>query len=153
MMTALAHESVWAGGAGNANPGDGWQAASLSSIGEVAPLVEAVAAAMMALGYARKDLFGMRLALEEALVNAIKHGHRYDRAKVVRVSYRVCREHALVEVADEGPGFDPIAVPDPTATENLGRPGGRGMLLMRSYLTGVHYNGRGNCVTLWRRCS
>jgi serine/threonine-protein kinase RsbW len=153
MMTALAHESVWAGGAGNANLGDDWQAARLSSTGEVAPLVEAVAAAMAALGYGRKDLFGMRLALEEALVNAIKHGHRYDRAKVVRVRYRVCQEHALVEVEDEGPGFDPFAVPDPTAAENLGRPCGRGVLLMRSYLTGVRYSGRGNCVTLWRRRS
>jgi anti-sigma regulatory factor (Ser/Thr protein kinase) len=70
--------------------GDGWQPAWwLSSTSEVAPLVEFVAGAMAARGYPPKDLFGMRLALEEAPVNAIKHGHRNDPAKKVQVRYSV----------------------------------------------------------------
>jgi serine/threonine-protein kinase RsbW len=128
--------------------GTTWQWASLSCLGEVIPTVEAVVAAMAAQGYADKDRFAMRLALEEAVVNGLKHGNQGDPARRVWVRYRVGPEQALVEVEDQGPGFNPGAVPDPLAPENLGRPGGRGLLLMRAYLTWVRYNDRGNAVTL-----
>jgi serine/threonine-protein kinase RsbW len=137
---------------GTPHPGDQcrtpWHRASLSSLGEVVPTVEAVAAAMAAAGYAEKDLFAMRLALEEAVVNGLRHGNRGDPARRVSVRYRVSPEQALVEVEDQGPGFNPDDVPDPLAPENLERPGGRGLLLMRAYLTWVRYNDRGNAVTL-----
>jgi serine/threonine-protein kinase RsbW len=125
-----------------------WHRASLSCPGEVVPTVEAVVAAMAAAGYAEKDLFAMRLALEEALVNGIKHGNQGDPARRVFVRYRVGPEQALVEVEDQGPGFDPAGVPDPLAPGGLERPGGRGLLLMRAYLTWVRYNDRVNAVTL-----
>lgn len=103
---------------------------------------------MASLGFSEKDIFGMRLAFEEALVNSVKHGHRYDPTKKVEIRYRVCHEHALVQVEDQGPGFDPAGIPDPTASENWERPCGRGLLLMRFYMTWIRYNERGNCVTL-----
>ena len=112
------------------------------------PLIEAVIAKMASLGFSEKDIFGMRLALEEALVNSVKHGHRHDPTKNVEIRYRVCHEHALVQVEDQGPGVDPAGIPDPTASENWERPCRRGVLLMRSYMTWIRYNERGNCVTL-----
>jgi len=90
------------------------------------------------------DVFSIRLALEEALVNAIKHGNQMDRTKKVYISYRFLVDRFEVHIADEGPGFDPSDVPDPTAVENLERPCGRGLMLMRHYMTEVAYQGNGN---------
>jgi len=98
--------------------------------------------------YSEKDIFGIRLALEEALVNAIKHGNQMDRAKKVHISYRVRAEHFEIVIADEGPGFDPDDVPDPTAPENLERCCGRGLMLMRHYMNEVKYSRRGNSVQM-----
>jgi serine/threonine-protein kinase RsbW len=94
------------------------------------------------------DVFSIRLALEEALVNAIKHGNQMDRAKNVHISYRFLADRFEVQITDEGPGFDPNDVPDPTAVENLERPCGRGLMLMRHYMNEVVYSPRGNCVRM-----
>ena len=95
-----------------------------------------------------RDVFGVKLALEEALVNAIKHGNQMDRAKKVHVAYRLAPGHFEVHITDEGPGFDPGDVPDPTAAENLERPCGRGLMLMRHYMNEVAFNARGNSVRM-----
>src|SRR5438552_13832575 len=76
-----------------------------------------------------KDIFGIRLALEEALVNAIKHGNQMDRSKKVAIVSRVEAERFEIHITDEGNGFDPGDVPDPTAVENIERPCGRGLML------------------------
>ena len=93
-------------------------------------------------------MFGIRLALEEALVNAVKHGNRSDASKIVRVHYQICEEQFLIEIRDEGAGFDPDGVPDPLSPANLERPGGRGVFLIRHYMSWVQYNEVGNAVTL-----
>jgi serine/threonine-protein kinase RsbW len=98
--------------------------------------------------YGERDIFGIRLAVEEALVNAIKHGNQMDSARKVRIAFQVTQEKFEVIIADEGEGFDPIDVPDPTAPENLERPCGRGIMLMRHYMTSVAFNGRGNAVSM-----
>ena len=95
-----------------------------------------------------RDVFSIKLALEEALVNAIKHGNQMDRSKQVQISYRVTSELFEIHITDEGKGFDPEDVPDPTAVENLERPCGRGLMLMRHYMTEVAYNERGNGVSM-----
>jgi serine/threonine-protein kinase RsbW len=97
---------------------------------------------------AERDLFGIKLALEEAIVNAMKHGNQMDRSKTVRIAYRIDADRFEIVITDEGPGFDPEDVPDPTAFENLERPCGRGLLLMRHYMTDVRHNARGNSVTM-----
>ena len=125
-----------------------WQRRSLRSTAEIFPVIETVAAAMAAEGYTDRDVFGMRLSLEEALVNAIKHGHHYDPSKQVRVRYQVGTQQAVVEVVDEGKGFDLHQVPDPLTQENLQRSSGRGVYLMRHYMTWVRCNKKGNCLTL-----
>jgi serine/threonine-protein kinase RsbW len=94
------------------------------------------------------DIFSIRLALEEALVNAIKHGNQMDPAKKVRISYRLLADRFEVAISDEGTGFNPNDVPDPTAAENLERPCGRGLMLMRHYMSEVRYNDRGNAVVM-----
>jgi serine/threonine-protein kinase RsbW len=131
--------------------GRAWARVSLRHDEEVVPLLERVTAAMSLLGYPPRDVIGLRLALEEAVVNGLKHGNGRDPAKQVVVRYSVGFEEVLVEVEDEGPGFDPAQVPDPTAPENLEKPGGRGLLLMRHFATWVRFHGRGNRVTLCKR--
>lgn len=100
------------------------------------------------LEFSSRDLFGMRLALEEALVNAIKHGNRMDRNKHVEIFCQIHEDAVHIEIEDEGPGFFLNDVPDPTADENLERPCGRGIMLMRSFMNTVEYNERGNRVIL-----
>jgi serine/threonine-protein kinase RsbW len=97
------------------------------------------------------DVFSIKLALEEALVNAIKHGNQMDRSKAVRVAYRITADRFDVWVSDEGRGFDPDDVPDCTAAENLERPSGRGLMLMRHYMNEVDYNATGNVVYMSKR--
>lgn len=100
------------------------------------------------LSFSPRDVFGVRLALEEALVNAIKHGNRMDPAKSVRISCQINKDKVRIEIEDEGPGFNPEEVPDPTADENLERPCGRGIMLMRSFMSLIEYNDVGNRVVL-----
>lgn len=97
-------------------------------------------------GYNEAAVFAIKLALEEGLTNAIKHGNGYDRTKIVEVAYDVDRQKTVIVITDEGRGFDPNSVPDPTADENLEKPCGRGILLMRKYMDQVDYTGRGNQV-------
>lgn len=92
------------------------------------------------------DVFSIRLALEEAIINAIRHGNASVESKQVRVAAKMSSERFVVEIADEGPGFRVVDVPDCTAPENLDKPSGRGLMLMRSYMTRVEYNDLGNAV-------
>lgn len=101
--------------------------------------------------WVQPNIFGINLAIEEALVNAIKHGNHEDAAKQVHVEFRLNDEHFFARIVDEGQGFEPEDVPDPTADENLDRPGGRGIMLMRSFMSHVQYNQRGNEVILEKR--
>ena len=98
--------------------------------------------------FSEKEIFSIKLALEEALVNAIKHGNQFDRTKKVRIAYKVDKDRFDIKISDEGCGFDPDDVPDPTAIENLERPCGRGLMLMRHYMTQVTFNRTGNCVSM-----
>lgn len=107
-----------------------------------------ILAALEASSYTQHDIFGIHLALEEALVNAIKHGNHMDRSKSVRIAYHVNEQYFQVEIEDQGEGFSIEDVPDPTAEENLERPCGRGIMLMRSFMSSVDYNKAGNCVIM-----
>ena len=97
------------------------------------------------------DIFAIHLAVEEALVNAIVHGNRLDPAKLVRVSCEVSPELVRVRITDQGEGFDPASVPDCTLEERLEAASGRGVMLMRSFMTRIEYNSRGNSVLLEKR--
>lgn len=95
-----------------------------------------------------KDIFGVHMAMEEAVMNAIKHGNQRDDKKCVKVNVKTTRELFWARVEDEGPGFDPECVPDPTLDENIEKSCGRGVMLMRHYMDEVTYNPVGNIVEL-----
>lgn len=94
--------------------------------------------------YDEESIFAIKLALEEALTNGVKHGNRNDSSKTITVRFHVTPERVVICVRDDGPGFRPELVPDPTADENLERPNGRGIMLMHAYMTKVSYNEAGN---------
>jgi len=95
-----------------------------------------------------RDCFGVRLALEEALVNAIKHGNRMDPTKQVYIACKLNDQKITVVIEDQGDGFRLDEVPDPTEDENLDKPGGRGIMLIRSFMTSIEYNDKGNRMTM-----
>lgn len=99
-------------------------------------------------GYGKSAAFALRLALEEAIRNAFVHGRKNAPDKPIDVSWSIGPDRVTITVNDHGPGFDPGDVPDPTAPENLERPCGRGLLLMRAYMSSVEYNDAGNEVTM-----
>jgi len=100
--------------------------------------------------FSKEDKFAVHLALEEAFLNALKHGNKMDYDKKVKIDYLVSPEKVEIFVEDEGEGFDPNSVPDPRCGENLFRTSGRGLFLMRSYMDVVEYNEQGNCVHMVR---
>jgi serine/threonine-protein kinase RsbW len=98
--------------------------------------------------WGQRDIFGVHLALEEALVNAIKHGNRCDVSKTVHVVCELSKDQLFVQIEDEGPGFDPDNVPDCTGADRLEMPCGRGVLLMRSFMSSVEFRDKGNGVVM-----
>lgn len=100
------------------------------------------------MGFTEESAFAIRLALEEAVVNAHKHGNRCDPRKHIVVSYEVTPQRLVIRVRDEGEGFDPHIIPDPTAPDRISLPNGRGIMLMRAYLDEVDYSESGNEVQL-----
>jgi serine/threonine-protein kinase RsbW len=98
--------------------------------------------------WTRHDIFGVQLAIDEALVNAIFHGNGLDRSKHVHFACRLSPNKVCVEITDEGPGFDPDSLPDPTDPAHLGCPGGRGVLLMRAFMSRVEFRDHGNHIVL-----
>jgi serine/threonine-protein kinase RsbW len=99
-------------------------------------------------GWEGRDLFGVELTLEESLSNAIRHGNCMDESKQVLVECKVSPQRFWLRVEDEGCGFRPQTVPDCTADENIECPGGRGLALIKAYMTHVEHNQRGNRVTM-----
>src|SRR6185369_1388136 len=77
--------------------------------------------------YDPASVFAIRLALEEALANAFKHGNKGDPGKHVHMECRVEHDVVVIEIEDQGEGFDPQTVPDPTEQENIEIPSGRGL--------------------------
>ncbi len=111
---------------------------------DIERLQSEIAKALHERDYPREGVFAVRLAVEEALVNAYRHGNRRDDSKIVTFTCRIDSECASFEVGDEGPGFDISSVPDPTDEANLEVPSGRGLLLMREYMSLLEFIEPGN---------
>jgi serine/threonine-protein kinase RsbW len=103
------------------------------------------------LGWVDDAVFAVRLATEEALMNAIRHGNAFDESKKILVEYDVTDEAVTITVTDEGNGFDDQAVPDPTRDENLEKPCGRGVMLIRAFMDSVKYRLNGRQVQMIKR--
>jgi len=99
-------------------------------------------------GFDDDSQFAIKLALEEAIINAIKHGNKLDRTKQVHVEWKVTPQVAEITIEDEGPGFNRDSVPDPTKETNLEKLTGRGLLLIEAYMNSVEYTKGGRRVRL-----
>ncbi len=100
--------------------------------------------------FSEEDIFAVHLALEEAFTNSVKHGNKMEPSKAVKVDYVIDPEKIEICLTDEGDGFDPGVIPDPRYGDNLYKPAGRGMLLIRSFMDVVEYNSKGNSVRMIR---
>lgn len=92
------------------------------------------------LGLDQEKMSGLLLAVTEATTNAIIHGNKNNKLKLVRIYVYVDGNNVTIKIKDEGKGFDPSIVPDPTDPENLLKDSGRGLYLMRVYMDGLTYN-------------
>jgi serine/threonine-protein kinase RsbW len=92
--------------------------------------------------------FRLRVVLSEALSNAIVRGNCEDRTKWVQVRAELVPELIRVSVTDEGPGFDPDAVPEPIRPEQLDEARGRGLYLIRKLVDSVQFNEQGNSICM-----
>jgi len=131
-----------------------WMRATLvlaSRFDEVAKFKKRLLNLLMTSDFDASDLFAIQLAVEEALVNAVRHGNQLDRRKRVHIRFIIGSKGFRIRIRDEGQGFNPNAVPDPTDLENLERPAGRGLLMIRHYMHDVTFNAKGNEVELVRR--
>jgi serine/threonine-protein kinase RsbW len=100
--------------------------------------------------FSEEDIFAVHLALEESLINAIKHGNNMDPKKEVKIEYSITSDKIEISMTDQGKGFNPEVVPDPRLGENLYKSEGRGLLLIQSYMDEVEFNKRGNSVRIVR---
>ena len=109
---------------------------------------DAIQAKLNECNYGERSAFAVRLAVEEAVINAMKHGNQMDKAKTVTIRWSIDDHQAVIVIEDEGEGFEPSSVPDPTDDENIELPHGRGLVLIRAYMDEVSFNDRGNQITM-----
>lgn len=100
-----------------------------------------------------KDAFAIELALEESLSNAVRHGNKSDPSKNIRFDCKLNQNMVYVRIEDEGSGFDPNGIADPREMENQMNESGRGVLLIKHFVTRVQWNDRGNVVEFERERS
>jgi len=103
------------------------------------------------LGVIKPERSNLFIALDEAFVNAVKHGNKNDPTKLVRITAELSPQEARFTVEDEGDGFDVEQIPDPRDPENLFKASGRGVLLIYNIMDKVEYNARGNRLTMVKR--
>ena len=122
-----------------------------SDVSAASGMSEQIMAEVQTHGYSENSQFAIRLALDEAITNAIHHGNGNDPSKSVQIQYYVDPEEVFIQVEDAVNGFKPDTISDPTLEPNLQLTNGRGVMLMRAYMTQVSFNDRGNCVTMVKR--
>ena len=115
--------------------------------------VQEVLLGLQQLGWPNNELFGVHMALEESISNAVRHGNAEDPDKEVHVECQLSKDRFYAEVRDEGPGYEPEAVPDCCSPDRLEVPGGRGLKLIRSYMDTVEHADKGRCLKMEKRLS
>jgi serine/threonine-protein kinase RsbW len=110
-----------------------------SRIDTVATAAAAIAEFLNRLGVSGEAMFGIDMAVREAVTNAVIHGNRQDENKTVDVSVKSSPDAVEISVHDQGPGFNPEEVPDPTAAENILKSSGRGIFFMRTFMDEVDW--------------
>ena len=110
-----------------------------SRIETVAEAAAAVADFVTRSGVSEDAAFGIDMAIREAVTNAVVHGNGQDEDKVVDIVLKSSPEAVEISIHDQGPGFNPNEVPDPTAEENILKTSGRGIFFMRSFMDEVDW--------------
>ncbi len=100
------------------------------------------------LGVVKPERSNLFVALDEAFVNAVKHGNKFDSRKLVRISVDISPKKATFTIEDEGEGFNVEEIPDPRDPENLFKTSGRGVMFIYNIMDKVSYNKRGNRLTM-----
>mgnify|MGYP001189007472 CR=1 FL=1 len=126
----------------------GFHAVVSTCTASIREIQERLAELLDDLEYSDRDRFSVRLAVEEALVNALKHGNGRDVDRSIEVHCRVGSELIRIEIVDEGDGFDPSEVESSCEEGNILTPNGRGLDLMRRFMDRVEFNDTGNRVVL-----
>jgi serine/threonine-protein kinase RsbW len=108
---------------------------------------------MKSLGFSQDQRDDIAISLSEAVNNAILHGNRNDPAKQVTVRFMLIEDGLIIEVQDQGNGFDSTAVPDPTNPDNLLALSGRGLLIIRHLMDEVEVIAEktGTCIKMTKR--
>ena len=88
------------------------------------------------------------LSVVECVNNAIVHGNKMDMNKKVHMHYHINNQRIKVTITDEGEGFDPDSLPDPTAEENIEKECGRGIFLIKNLCDEVYFEDKGRRVTM-----
>jgi len=125
-----------------------------SRIDTVATAAAAVAEFLSRSGITEDAAFGVDMAVREAVTNAVVHGNRQDDNKTVDVTLKSSPDAVEISVHDQGAGFNPEDVPDPTAEENILKASGRGIFFMRSFMDEVNWlirPGGGTTVRMLKR--
>ena len=118
---------------------------NIANLRRIEEFIESVAP-LYAIG---KETYGeVLVAVMEAVNNAINHGNKRDEKKVVEVCFEKEEDTLIVTVSDEGTGFRPELIPDPTKPENIEKISGRGVFLMRNLSDGIEFNEQGNSVKM-----
>ncbi|MBK7131014.1 MAG: ATP-binding protein [Crocinitomicaceae bacterium] len=120
-------------------------ASKLEKIHEVESLVDKVSAEM---GLSEDHYGNVLIAVTEAVNNAIIHGNKYSNDKSVVVSVAKGDKEIIFTVSDKGSGFDFNNLPDPTSPENIEKPDGRGIFLMKNLSDGVAFENAGSTVRI-----
>jgi serine/threonine-protein kinase RsbW len=110
-----------------------------SRIDTVATAAGAVAQFVGRLGISDEAAFGIDMAVREAVTNAVLHGNHQDEEKTVDITLKSLPDAVEISVHDQGPGFNPDEVPDPTAQENILKASGRGIFFMRTFMDDVNW--------------
>jgi serine/threonine-protein kinase RsbW len=103
------------------------------------------------IGVINPETSNLFVALDEAFVNAVKHGNKFDCSKQVRITADVSPDEARFTIEDEGEGFNVTEIPDPLDPQNLFKTSGRGVLFIYNIMDEVIYNERGNRLTMVKR--
>jgi len=119
-----------------------------SRFSAVEAVCKRILAALEAENFSKDDVFAVHLGLEEAFLNAVKHGNKCRPDKKVIVNYSISPRRVEISVTDEGKGFNPHNVPDPREGDNIFKIGGRGLFLIRAFMDKVKFNNTGNSIAM-----
>ena len=122
-------------------------------ISAIEPFCKLILAKLEDKGYSEEDIFAIHLAMEEAFVNAVNHGNKKDPEKEVKIEYVMGEDKTEIFVSDQGQGFDSNEIPDPRCGDNLYKPGGRGIFLMKAFMDSVEYENNGTRVHMTKKRS